>query len=269
MPTYRYQGRQANGGKTTGSIEAATAELAAEALMGKGIIPTSIEAGKAQAMTFENGFDWRSLFQPAVPLEVLVIFCRQLYSLTKAGVPLLRAMRGLTQNCQDKQLQKALEEVSSELTNGRSLSAAMQRHPAVFTSLFVSLIHVGENTGRLDEALLQLSQYYEQEVETRKRIKSAMRYPIFVIAFVMIAMFILNVKVIPQFASMFQKFGSELPLPTRILLTTSDFFCQLLECDVSAHHWRSLCHACLDWDRKRSGALGSFSLKNADRWRYY
>lgn len=224
MPTYRYHGRQANGGKTTGSIEAATAELAAEALMGKGIIPTSIEAGKAQAMTFENGFDWRSLFQPAVPLEVLVIFCRQLYSLTKAGVPLLRAMRGLTQNCQDKQLQKALEEVSSELTNGRSLSAAMQRHPAVFTSLFVSLIHVGENTGRLDEALLQLSQYYEQEVETRKRIKSAMRYPIFVIAFVMIAMFILNVKVIPQFASMFQKFGSELPLPTRILLTTSDFF---------------------------------------------
>ena len=86
------------------------------------------------------------------------------------------------------------------------------------------MINVGENTGRLDQALLQLSQYYEQELETRKRIKTAMRYPIFVLSFISIAMIVLNVKVIPQFTSMFAKFGVDLPLPTRILISTSNFF---------------------------------------------
>jgi MSHA biogenesis protein MshG len=100
----------------------------------------------------------------------------------------------------------------------------MQMFPKVFSPLFVSMIHVGENTGRLDEALLQLANYYEQEVETRKRIKTAMRYPTFVISFIMVAMFVLNVKVIPQFSSMFARFGVDLPLPTRILIATSEFF---------------------------------------------
>ena len=100
----------------------------------------------------------------------------------------------------------------------------MPLHPAVFTPLFVSLIHVGENTGRLDEALLQLSQYYEKEVETRKRIKEALRYPSFVIGFIGIAMVILNTMVIPKFASMFERFGVDLPLPTRMLIATSNFF---------------------------------------------
>lgn len=100
----------------------------------------------------------------------------------------------------------------------------MQMHAGVFSPLFVSMINVGENTGRLDEALLQLANYYEQELETRKRIKTAMRYPTFVVSFIVIAMFILNVKVIPQFASMFNRFGVELPLPTRILIGMSNFF---------------------------------------------
>jgi MSHA biogenesis protein MshG len=100
----------------------------------------------------------------------------------------------------------------------------MQMHSKVFSPLFVSMIHVGENTGRLDQALMQLANYYEQEVETRKRIKTAMRYPTFVISFIVVALFVLNVKVIPQFASMFARFGVDLPLPTRILITTSEFF---------------------------------------------
>ncbi|MDE1243407.1 type II secretion system F family protein [Vibrio aestuarianus] len=221
MPTYRYQGRNLDGSKASGQVEAPTEELAAEALFNKGVIPTLISSDKGA-----SGFsvDWKSVFTPAVPLEVLVIFCRQLYSLTKAGVPLLRSMKGLIQNCANKQLKEALEEVSAELTNGRSLSGSMQLHPKVFSPLFVSMIQVGENTGRLDEALLQLSHYYEQEVETRKRIKTAMRYPTFVISFIVVALFILNIKVIPQFSSMFSRFGVDLPLPTRILIGMSDFF---------------------------------------------
>lgn len=222
MPTYQYQGRNLDGSATKGSLEAVNEDVAAETLINKGIIPTSISEGASGVGTAT--IDWKELFAPVVPLEVLVIFCRQLYSLTKAGVPLLRSMRGLAQNCENKQLKDALEQICSEVTNGRSLSAAMQMHTKVFSSLFVSMVHVGENTGRLDQALLQLANYYEQEVETRKRIKTAMRYPTFVIGFIVIAMFILNVKVIPQFATMFNRFGVDLPLPTRILIGMSNFF---------------------------------------------
>ena len=221
MKSFRYQGRNLDGSAVSGLVEAPTQEAAAEQLMGKGIIPINISAHSGNSPL---NLDLKTLFTPAIPLEVLVIFCRQLYSLTKAGVPLLRAMKGLSQNSANKQLQAALEDVTQELTNGRSLSASMQLFPKVFSPLFVSLIHVGENTGRLDQALLQLANYYEQEVETRKRIKTAMRYPTFVICFIVIALFILNVKVIPQFSSMFSRFGVDLPLPTRILITTSEFF---------------------------------------------
>ncbi|MCG3737754.1 type II secretion system F family protein [Vibrio cincinnatiensis] len=221
MPSYQYLGRNADGSKASGSVDAPSEDMAAETLLSQGVIPTSIVAKKSVSAP---QMDWKAWFAPAVPLEVLVIFCRQMYSLTKAGVPLLRSMRGLTQNCTNKQLQQALEDVASELTNGRGLSASMQMHPQVFSPLFVSMINVGENTGRLDQALLQLANYYEQEVETRKRIKTAMRYPTFVISFIGIAMFILNIKVIPQFATMFNRFGVELPLPTRILIGMSNFF---------------------------------------------
>ncbi len=221
MAIFRYQGRDAQGEQVSGQIEAATEELAAESLLNKGVIPIQLTEGSAA-----GGFniDLKSWLTPSVPLEILVIFCRQLYSLTKAGVPLLRAINGLSQNSDNKALKSALEDVSHELANGRSLSSSLQMHTRVFSPLFVSLVNVGENTGRLDQALLQLSNYYQQEVETRKRIKTAMRYPTFVITFVGVAVAVLNLKVIPQFASMFQRFGVELPLPTRILITTSNFF---------------------------------------------
>ncbi len=221
MATYQYQGRDAQGNQTQGQVDAPTEELAAESLFSKGIIPTAITLGGHKGGKEFDLLDW---FIPAVPLEVLVIFCRQLYSLTKAGVPLLRAMKGLIQNGSNKQLRLALEGVSGELTNGRSLSASLQLYPNVFSPLFVSMINVGENTGRLDEALLQLAHYYEKEMVTRKRIKEAMRYPTFVIVFITLAMTILNIMVIPKFATMFMRFGVDLPLPTRMLIATSNFF---------------------------------------------
>ena len=221
MAIFKYSGRNSRGEQVSGSVESVSQEAAAEQLMSNGVIPTSIRSSKFGGKS--SSTDWKKWFQPNIPLEVLVIFCRQMYSLTKAGVPLLRAMNGLSQNSNNKLLKNALEEVTSDLTNGRSLSVSMQQHPQVFSALFVSMIHVGENTGRLDQALLQLANYYEQEMETRKRIKSAMRYPIFVLSFIFLAMLVLNVKVIPQFTSMFARFGVELPLPTRILMATSSF----------------------------------------------
>ncbi len=222
MTIFKYKGRNRAGKLVSGTVESTSEESVAEQLINDGIIPTAIFSSKSGSKL--SSIDWQAWFQPAISLEILVIFCRQMYSLTKAGVPLLRAIKGLMQNSNDKMLKKALEAVNIDLTNGRSLATSMQQHPHVFSSLFVSMIHVGENTGRLDQALLQLANYYEKEIETRKRIKSAMRYPVFVIIFILCAMFILNLKVIPQFGKMFSRFGVDLPLPTKILMSTSEFF---------------------------------------------
>ena len=224
MAVFSYRGRGSKGELLRGQLEAVSSDAASDALIRQGIIPLDIRERPAQAFNL----DLKSVFKRPVPLDVLVIFCRQLYSLTKAGVPLLRAIRGLSQSANHPQLKAALESVVVELTNGKSLSAAMKMHPQVFSGLFVSMISVGENTGRLDTLLLQLALYYEQEVETRRRIQSAMRYPTFVISAILLAMAVLNIKVIPQFSSMFSRFGVDLPLPTRILIGTSNVF---------VHYW--------------------------------
>ncbi|WP_299019237.1 type II secretion system F family protein [uncultured Photobacterium sp.] len=255
MPVFNYRGRGNQGELQRGQVEAATQEAAADLLIRQGIIPLEIRQGKGQG----QGLDFQSMFRSNIPLEVLVIFCRQLYSLTKAGVPLLRAIKGLSQSAAHPLMKETLEAVSVELTNGRALSVAMKQHPRVFADLFVSMIHVGENTGRLDESLLQLANYYEQEMETRRRIKSAMRYPIFVLSAIMLAMVVLNIKVIPQFASMFSRFGVDLPLPTRILIGTSNFF---------VNYWPLMLSGLLiSWIALRAWRQTPLGHEKWDRWR--
>lgn len=224
MAHFIYRGRDNQGREARGELDAASEMAAAEALMRRGILPTEIRPGKKSAAAI----DWSLLLERGVRLEELVIFTRQMYALTRAGIPILRAMAGLAESTHSKPLKRALMNLGEELGNGKPLSTAMQAHPRVFSSLFIAIIHVGENTGQLEEAFLQLANYFELELETRKRIKTAMRYPSFVLIAIGVAMVILNIFVIPTFAGMFAKFGVELPLATRILLATSHFF---------VHYW--------------------------------
>ena len=113
--------------------------------------------------------------------------------------------------------------MSHRLESGINLASSMQTHPDVFSELFISMIHVGENTGQLEEAFKRLSENLELERNTRKRIKKATSYPKMVISAIFTALFIVNLFVIPKFASVFKKFGAELPLPTQILVATSEF----------------------------------------------
>jgi MSHA biogenesis protein MshG len=114
--------------------------------------------------------------------------------------------------------------VHRQLHGGRELNAALARHPKIFTPLFVSLVRVGENTGRLDEAFAHLADYLEVEKDTRERIASALRYPMIVLGAIMVALAIMNIWVIPTFADAFARYNAELPLMTRILIGSSDFF---------------------------------------------
>ncbi|WP_324017515.1 MSHA fimbrial biogenesis protein MshG [Aeromonas hydrophila] len=224
MSSFVYKGRDSQGNAVSGVVEAATEMAAAEQLMRRGVMPTELKPGKAKAAAL----DWSLLLERGVRLDELVVFSRQMYALTRAGIPILRAIAGLEESAHSKPLKRALHALGEDLGNGRPLSSSMQAHPRVFSSLFVAIIHVGENTGQLEEAFLQLANYFELELETRKRIKTAMRYPSFVLIAIGIAMVILNIMVIPVFAGMFAKFGVELPLATRILLATSHFF---------VHYW--------------------------------
>ncbi|WP_429190895.1 type II secretion system F family protein [Aeromonas veronii] len=220
MANFAYKGRDSQGNATSGVVEAANEMAAAEQLMRRGVMPTELKPGKAKSAAI----DWSLLLEGGVKLDELVIFSRQMYALTRAGIPILRAIAGLEESTHSKPLKRALHSLGEDLGNGRPLSSSMQAHPKVFSSLFVAIIHVGENTGQLEESFLQLANYFELELETRKRIKTAMRYPSFVMIAIGIAMVILNIMVIPVFAGMFAKFGVELPLATRILLATSHFF---------------------------------------------
>lgn len=232
MAMFSYSARNASGALVKGNIEAPNQGAAAQALLGKNITPVSIVpaksgAKKAQATKSEAKVesDWKIvLFTPPIQLEDLVIFARQMHSLMKSGIPILRAVNGLADTSSNKRMSAILLDVADQLERGRTLSSALHQHPSVFEQIFVSIVHVGENTGKLDDACLQLAEYFEREQETRKQIKSATRYPIFVISAIVVALVIMNIFVIPTFAGMFEKLGADLPAMTIFLLEMSDFF---------------------------------------------
>ena len=146
-----------------------------------------------------------------------------MYALAKAGIPLLTALRGLSSSVRSKQLSEHLSQIADDLQSGLSLTACLQKHANIFDPISIAMVHVGENTGKLDEAFLQISRYLELERDTKKRIKQATRYPKMVVFGIMIAMGVINVFVIPAFAKQFEKMNTDLPVATKILMASSNF----------------------------------------------
>lgn len=219
MPFFLYQARDKKGNLVKGQIEAPNANSAADVLLARQEIPVKITLTDEE----KNTDILEGLFG-RVKVDDLVVFSRQMYSLTKSGIPIIRAIVGLADTTHNKVLKKALRDVALQLERGRSLSAAFSSYNKIFPHIAVSIVHVGENTGRLEDSFLQLAEYFERDEETRKRINAALRYPTMVLIFITAAMFLLNLKVIPTFAGMFSKLGADLPLSTKILMTTSEFF---------------------------------------------
>ncbi len=223
MTSFAYTGRNDQGAKVSGVREAGSENELAGLLIAEGVVPTKIED---EAKSTKIDFDVMSLFKSKgkVTLDELIIFCRQMYSLMKAGVPMIQALKGLSTSSRNELLKEGLEDVVRNLEGGLSLAASMQTREDIFDNLFMSMIHVGENTGQLDTAFKQLADYLEMERETRKRIKQAVRYPTMVLAAISIAIVVINIVVIPAFASFFARFDAELPWQTQVLIATSAFF---------------------------------------------
>ncbi|MEC7691352.1 MAG: type II secretion system F family protein [Pseudomonadota bacterium] len=223
MARFSYTARERTGELTEGTMEATDESAVAKLLLARNVIPIKIVASKDEPASGSEKSMEVHWYTPNVSLDELVIFCRQMFSLTRAGIPILRAVSGLAESSNSVRMRVALLDVIAQLERGRSLSSALHLHSDIFNQLFVSIIHVGENTGRLDDAFLQLAEYLEREQETRKQIKAATRYPVFVLIALALAFVVLNVFVIPKFATMFAKFGAELPTMTKVLLAISDF----------------------------------------------
>jgi len=221
MLEFTYQGRSKAGKPVTGKVKATSADVAAGHLLTQGITPIHIEETKFD-------FNLKSLLNMQIgggkiKIEELLMFSRQMLALTKAGFPLDNAMSRLAETTKNPILEKALLGVVEGLTSGQMLSVTMANYPKVFNPLMTNIIHIGENSGRLDEAFAQIIKYLELEESTIKRIKSTVRYPMFVSGAIFVAMMIINVMVIPTFAKMFESFNAELPIVTKILIASSDF----------------------------------------------
>jgi MSHA biogenesis protein MshG len=224
MPQFAYQGRNARGELVKGVLEGASSGAVADQLFNTGITPVHIGEASASAPA-PAGAALRMRFGEAkVELADLMLFSRQMYTLLKAGVPIVRGLAGLQESSQNPALQSALGDVRESLESGRELSLSLRRHPKAFPTFMVSLVRVGELTGRLDEVFLRLSEFFAFEKKMREDIKAALRYPLIVILALAVAMFIVNIFVIPAFAKIFASFKTELPLVTRLLIATSDLF---------------------------------------------
>lgn len=253
MPFFLYQARDLKGKLVKGQVEAANESAAADLLMARQEIPLKITLTDEA----ESDIGFLEGVLNRIKTQHLVVFSRQMYSLTKAGIPMIRAIVGLSDSSTNPVLKKTLKDIAGQLERGRSLSAAFSSHHKVFPRLAVSIVHVGENTGRLEEAFLQLAEYFERDEETRKRIKSAMNYPTTVLIVIIIAMFILNMLVIPQFTEMFLKLGSDLPFTTKMLMASSNFFVNYWQLIFLAAFtaifafkgYKNTPHGRLKWDR--------------------
>lgn len=219
MAQFDYRGRNRSGDLVTGSVDASDSAAVAVQLQDRGIIPVAISPKQEK-----QSFELPTLFKPRVNLEELIMFSRQMYSLNRAGVALNQAIRGMAASVTNPRLREVLIDVGNTLNTGVTLSNSLRRHRDVFDDLYINLVQVGENTGRLDLSFQQLAQYLALDKDTRRRVKTAIRYPSFVLVAISIAMVVLNLFVIPVFADLFAKFGADLPLATKILIGTSWFF---------------------------------------------
>ncbi len=222
MSLFHYKGRDKAGEVVTGEFEADSTDQTASHLINIGITPVNI--GPVADKKDDVLAVLRSLSSEKKPqLNDLIMFSRQMETLLNAGIAILPSLSGLKNHLEHPGLSAALGELASDLEKGRALSVSMHRFPNIFPPLFISMVNVGENTGQLGPAFAQISQYLEVDRETQDQIKTATRYPTFVMIALVIAMVIINLFVIPSFTSVFAGFGSELPWATQLLIATSDF----------------------------------------------
>ena len=218
MAIYEWRGRNARGELIHGKMDAQTEYSVVDQLMDMGVTPVNIAV---DVVKIEAESWWKRQSRKPVVDEDIMLFSRQMYTLNKAGVPIFQALAGLESSASKMSMIELIRDIRSSLNQGRELSAALAVHHGIFGAFYISMVRVGELTSRLTEVFLSLNEHLEFERDVRERIKQAMRYPIFVMIALAIAVVVLNVFVIPVFAKIFATFKAPLPLVTQGLLAFS------------------------------------------------
>ncbi len=221
MPFFAYKGRDGQGQMVEGVLEGADSGAVAGQLLVSGVTPLEITSTRAPGKP-GAGFVVQFKKQKITHTEVL-LFCRQMYTLLKSGVPILGALKGLQDSADNQAFRDILQDMRAGLDSGRELSVCLARHPKVFNSFFVNMVSVGEQTGNLEEVFLRLFNHLEFEKFMRDQVKAAIRYPAFVLTTMAVAVVIINVFVIPAFAKVYKGFKAELPAMTKALIGFSNF----------------------------------------------
>ena len=223
MINFAYYGRNEKGIAVNGFVEKASESDVANYLTSKKIIPIKIE--EAPFKKSDGDLLRKDIFlNKKVDADQLIMFCRQMRTINKAGLPIIQGLEALASSIPSGTLKNCLLDIIHRLESGLSLSSAMQHHQNIFDNLFVGMVKIGESTGKLDDIFWQMSMYISRDLETKKAMKSALRYPSFVLSAMVIALFVVNLMVIPAFSDMFSRFGAELPFATKVLLASSQFF---------------------------------------------
>ena len=222
MPMFAYVARDSRGARIEGRLEAASAAALASTLAAQGTLLVRADVCDENDESVGAFFERR--LGARIVIDDLLLFCRQLATLLKAGVPLLRSLQGLYESASKASFAQLLERLRQQLEGGRQLSAAMQREEPVFSRYMISMVRVGEVTGKMSEVFMGLHAQLSFERENREQVRSALRYPIFVLCAAAVALVVLNIFVIPAFAKVYKGLHTELPLVTQVLIAVSDFF---------------------------------------------
>jgi MSHA biogenesis protein MshG len=229
MPIFLYEGRDSHKRIKKGKRIVESAEMLGAQLMKEGITPISIKS-LDEAKDFWGTLKIK-LFKQPIKLDDLSMFARQMYTLCKTGVPISNAIKHLADGTSNKSMADALYGIVEHLEAGEDMATSMEYYPNVFPPLVTSMIKVGQSSGKLAESFLRINQYIEVESSTLKDVKSALRYPLMVVIALVGAIILINIFVIPAFSTMFKSSKLALPLPTQILVATSDVF---------INHWGKL-----------------------------
>lgn len=217
MPPFRYKAADASGRIVHGELIAESRQSASEDLDTRGLLPLHIRPAVSILSRWQirrGGAHWR--------IEDKVLFTQKFASLIKAGIPLLTALELVARQTKSAQVRTALRAVADHIANGQSLHEAMSDFPRLFDAVYLGAVRAGESTGRLDSTLAHTAEYLEREMNTRRRIKEAFRYPILVVAAIGVAGVLILKIVVPKFMAVYGQLGGDLPLPTRILMHAAE-----------------------------------------------
>jgi len=222
MPHFTYTARM-GAQLQRGTQEGANPLAVAAILRGRGLAPVTITATRRELPGQAEGGLLSAWRRPRVSLLELMLFSRQLHTLLRSGVPILRALACLQESATAAQLRHTIQQLRQSLESGFDFATSLAQAPEVFSHFYVALTRVGEMTGRLDEVLMRLYEHLEFEMSMAQQVRAATRYPMFVCIAMAVAIGVINVMVIPAFDGVFKSLGAELPLPTRMLVATSNF----------------------------------------------